>query len=491
VSSLRGKWIKKLCVVAGYLILANMPCQVPPIVLQAQTTPEQSKSTSATLALPLTTESHLGDLDGMLKRHEIRVLVVYSRSGFFYNAGRPEGIFYEAFEEFQRFANERLKFGPLKVEVTYLPVSIDALGQALLQGKGDVIGFPVIVTPEREKEVLFTTPIGQANQVLVTGPSAPAISNLDELSGKEVYVNPVTAYYDSLRQLSDHFRRQGKPPIVIKEADHNLTDEDLLEMVGAGLVPATVTLNLRAQFWSKVFPQLKVHSDVVVQEDGVLALATRRDSPELRQLLDEYLKDRRIGTSFGNTLVRRYLQNTEWVKNVTSTEEMKKFRSYVHYFQKYATQYNFDYLMLVGQGYQESHLDQSKRSPGGAVGIMQVIPKYAAAPPIGVPDVENAEANIHAGAKILRNIVDTYLNDPSLDATNKLLLAFASYNAGPNRIAQLRRKTKEEGLDPNQWFGNVELVVAKEIGEVTVQYVNNIYKYYVAYKLVLQEVRSQ
>ena len=169
---------------------------------------------------------------------------------------------------------------------------------------------------------------------------------------------------------------------------------------------------------------------------------------------------------------------------------MKKFRSYVHYFQKYATQYNFDYLMLVGQGYQESHLDQSKRSPGGAVGIMQVIPKYAAAPPIGVPDVENAEANIHAGAKILRNIVDTYLNDPGLDETNKTLLAFASYNAGPNRIAQLRRRAKEEGLDPNQWFGNVELVVAKEIDEVTVQYVNNIYKYYVAYKLVLQESQS-
>jgi membrane-bound lytic murein transglycosylase MltF len=170
---------------------------------------------------------------------------------------------------------------------------------------------------------------------------------------------------------------------------------------------------------------------------------------------------------------------------------MKKFRAYVQYFQRYATQYDFHYLMLVGQGYQESHLDQSMRSPGGAVGIMQVIPKYAAAAPIGVPDVENADGNIHAGTKILRNIVDTYLNDPGLDATNKTLLAFASYNAGPNRIAQLRGKTKEEGLDPNQWFGNVEWIVAREIGEVTVQYVNNIYKYYVAYKLVLQEVQSQ
>ena len=492
MSNLRGKLIKNLGVAASYLIVLSVPCQTPPIILLARTTSEQSKDSPASLSLPLTTEPHLGDLDGMVKRHEIRVLVVHSRSGFFYNAGRPEGIFYEAFQEFERFANERLKSGPLKIEVTFLPVSIDALEQALLQGKGDVIGFPLIATPEREKDVLFTTPIdSHAKQVLVTGPSAPEISNLDELSGKEIYVNPVTANYDSLRQLSGHFRQQGKPPIVIKEANHNLTDEDLLEMVSAGLIPATVTLNIRAQFWSKVFPQLKVHSDVVVKEEGVLAFATRRDSPQLKQLLDECIKDRQIGTSFGNTLLRRYLQNTEWVKNATSTEEMKKFRAYVHYFEKYAAQYDFDYLMLVGQGYQESHLDQSARNPSGAIGIMQVIPKYAATPPIEVPNVWEAEGNIHAGTKMLRNIVDTYLNDPNLDGTNKMLLAFASYNAGPTRIAQLRKKAKQEGLDPNQWFGNVELVAAKEIGQETVQYVNNIYKYYVAYKLVLQEGQPQ
>src|SRR6516162_6822548 len=149
------------------------------------------------LSSPLKFERHLGDLDGMVKRHEIRVLVVPSRSGFFYDAGRPEGIFYETFEEFQHFVNERLKSGPVKVEVTYLPVRIDELGQALSEGKGDVIGFPVVVTPERAKEALFTTPVAGAKQVLVTGPGAPVISSIEELSGKEIYVNPITAYYDS------------------------------------------------------------------------------------------------------------------------------------------------------------------------------------------------------------------------------------------------------------------------------------------------------
>src|SRR5260370_33876984 len=147
--------------------------------------------------------------------------------------------------------------------------------------------------------------------------------------------------------------------------------------------------------------------------------------------------------------------------------------------------------MLVAQGYQESLLDQSRRNPSGAVGIMQVIPKIAAAPPINISNVDVAENNIHAGAKMLRDIADTYFKDPKLDPLNRTLMVFASYNAGPTRISRLRKKAAAEGLNPNQWFGDVELVVAKEVGQETVQYVSNIYKYYVAYKLTLEESASK
>ena len=98
-----------------------------------------------------------------------------------------------------------------------------------------------------------------------------------------------------------------------------------------------------------------------------------------------------------------------------------------------------------------------------------------------------ADGNIHAGVKMLRNIADTYFNDPKIDPMNKTLMVFASYNAGPNRIAKLRKEAADTGLDPNVWFGNVELVAAKEIGQETVTYVSNIYKYYVAYKLALEQ----
>lgn len=449
---------------------------------------DQVAHPKATLELPITFERRVGDLDRMMKRHEIRALVVPSRSGFFYDRGHPQGIYFEALDEFQRFVNQRFRTGSLKINVTYIPVRPEQLENALLEGVGDVIAYGVEVTPEREKTALFTTPIdSNVKQVIVTGPKALPVTSLEDLSGKEIYVNPLTVYYENLQHLSDSLQKAGKQPIRVKKADPNLTDEDLLEMVNAGLLPATVTINIRAELWSKVFSHLTLHPSMVLKEDGQLAWATRQDSPQLRQLLDEFVKERGLGTSFGKALLRRYLQNTEWVKNATSTEEMKKFQAYVGYFKRYAAEYDFDYLMLVAQGYQESLLDQRRRNPSGAVGIMQVIPKIAAAPPINISNVDVAENNIHAGAKMLREIADTYFKDPKLSPLNRTLMVFASYNAGPTRIARLRNKAATESLDPNQWFGNVELVVAKDVGQETVQYVSNIFKYYVAYKLTLEE----
>ncbi len=302
-----------------------------------------------------------------------------------------------------------------------------------------------------------------------------------------MYVNPISANYQNLQQVNQQLQKAGKPPIVIKAADKNLLDDDLLQMVNAELLPATVTSELRAKLWSQVLPHLDPHPDLVIASGEQTAWAVRKDNPQLKQLLDEFITTHAVGTSFGNTLVRRYLQNTKWVKDSTSAEEMKKFETILALLQKYAGEYDFDYLMIGAQGYQESLLDQSKKNRSGAVGVMQVIPKYAAASPISIPNVNAVDGNIHAGVKMLRNIEDTYFNDPKIDRLNKTLFVFASYNAGPNRIARLRKEAADMGLDPNVWFGNVELVAAKDIGQETVTYVSNIYKYYVAYKLAVEQ----
>jgi membrane-bound lytic murein transglycosylase MltF len=185
-------------------------------------------------------------------------------------------------------------------------------------------------------------------------------------------------------------------------------------------------------------------------------------------------------------MLNKYLKNVNYVKNSTSEEEMKKFRALVALFQRYGKEYDFDYLMLGAQAFQESRLDQSVRSSAGAVGVMQIKPSTAADPTVGIKDVEtNADNNVHAGVKYLRFVVNQYFKDAKMDDTNKLLFAFASYNAGPARIAKLRKQAEAQGLDPNLWFRNVEYVAAKDIGQETVQYVSNIYKYYTAYRQVV------
>src|SRR6201987_567501 len=213
----------------------------------------------------------------------------------------------------------------------------------------------------------------------------------------------------------------------------------------------------------------------------------RKNNPQLKQLLDEFVASHGVGTSFGNTILRRYLKNAKWVKNSTSGKEMEKFRATIALFQKYAAQYDFDYLMLAAQGYQESMLNQNLRSRRGAVGIMQVMPRYAAAPPINIANVGVADADIHAGAKMLRNIADTYFNDPKLNPLDRTMFVLASANAAPARVPRLRKQAAESGLNPDVWFENVELIAAKDIGQETVTYVRNIYKYYVAYKLAQQQ----
>jgi membrane-bound lytic murein transglycosylase MltF len=458
---------------------------------QAKTAVQQAAAPAANAQAPITVPApygrHTDDLDGMLKRQNIRALVVPNPIAFFYDKGQPMGVTYEALYAFQQFVNARRRRGALPILVTFIPVRPDQLEAALLQGVGDVIAYGVVVTPERQREAGFTTPIMTGvSQVIVSGPNFGSVSSVEDLAGKQVYVNPLAASYESLKQINSKLHGEGKPPIVIKEAAEHLTEDDIIQMVNAGIVPATVASSTRAKLWSQVLPHLIVHKDAVIASNEQLAWVVRKNNPQLQRLLDEFIAPRAVGTSFGNTVLRRYLQNTKWITNSTSAEEMKKFDALSDIFKKYAGQYNFSYLMIMAQGYQESRLDQNTRFRD-AIGIMQVNPKLAAASPINVHDVNITSNNIEAGVKMLRQIEDQYFNDPGIDPLDKTLMVFASYNAGPNRIAELRQKAREQGLDPDKWFDNVELTVAQNVGQVTVNYVNNIYKYYIAYKLVLAE----
>jgi membrane-bound lytic murein transglycosylase MltF len=177
------------------------------------------------------------------------------------------------------------------------------------------------------------------------------------------------------------------------------------------------------------------------------------------------------------------------VKNAASEQERKKFLALIQYFQKYGDKYDVDWVMMGAQGYQESQLNQNAKSAVGAVGVMQVMP--ATGKDMNVGDIHQTEANIHAGIKYMRWMIDHYYGDAPMTPLDKALFAFASYNAGAGRISQLRKEAAKRGLDPNVWFHNVEYVAAEKIGQETVTYVSNIYKYYIAYRLVLESQASK
>ena len=449
---------------------------------------EVEEGTSYALKLPSKFARWTGDWDTIKQRGVLRMLVLYSKTSFFYDKGRPRGLNAEMAQELELYLNKKLKTGAKKFEVALIPVTPAQLLQSLNDGVGDIIAAGIFVTPERGDLVDFTTPIITGSKlIVVTNKNAPPVAKLADLGGRDVLVSKVGLSYGLLQEINQKLTQSGQPKINIMESDPNLLEEDLLEMTNAGLIGATTAYDRRAELWSSVLPNLTLNSNAVLKENGDLAWAMRKNSPTLKALLDDFLKVHRQGTVFGRMMFAKYFKNAKVLKNSTSRQELQKFQMYVKYFQKYAEKYNFDYLMLAAQGYQESMLEQKLRSPRGAIGVMQVLPQYAAASPINIPSVNDPDNNIHAGAKMLAQITKTYFNDPAITPTNKALFAFAAYNAGPNRIVRLRKEAEKVGLDPNIWFGNVELVVAKDIGQETVRYVSSVYKYYVAYKMAVQQ----
>ena len=441
--------------------------------------------------VPGVTENWTGDFDGMTERRMIRVLVVHDKMSFFLDKGQQRGATHDIFIEFEKFLNDWLKAGTLKTKVVFIPVRRDRLLPALLEGKGDIAASNLTVTKERLKLVDFSAPlITGVKEIVITGSSVPKISSLDELAGKEVHVRRSSSYYDSLGRLNMAFEKEGKEPVRVVAASELLEDSDLLEMVNAGLIPTVIVDSHKAEFWQEIFGQIRAYPDIAVNTGGEVGWAFRKESPKLEGIVNEFVKANKKGTLMGNILLKRYLKDNKWARNAVDPEEMKKFDETVDLFRKYAGEYGFDFLMTAALAYQESTLDQSKRSHVGAVGIMQLLPTTAADKNVAIPDIENLESNIHAGTKYLRFLRDRYFSDPEMNRLNQALFSFAAYNAGPAKVARLRKEASELGLDPNVWFNNVEIVAASRIGRETVQYVSNIFKYYTAYKIVSEREQA-
>ncbi|WED83109.1 lytic transglycosylase F [Aeromonas media] len=484
--------MKRLWIVMVWVLCSLAPVWSAEPEKKATVEEEEERSAlafdSAELAKPM-----LGDFDAMLERRTIRVLTTYNKTGYFIHKGVQRGVTYDAFIQVEKRLNEQLRKDKaikrhLKVHIVFIPVAREALLASLIEGKGDIAAANLTITDKRKQQgVEFTDPLLEnVRELLISGPHSPKVESAADLGGKTIFVRPSSSYFESLMAYNQARKEAGEPLIDIQPASEVLEDEDLVEMVNAGLLPFIVMDEHKARFWQKIFPKITIHETPVFREGGVIAWAVRKESPKLLAMLNQQIKAIR-GKATGEEILARYLKQNKFVKSADAAAERKKFLQVVELFREYGDRYDVDWLLMAAQGYQESALNQKARSHVGAIGIMQIMP--ATGKGLKVGDIRQLEPNIHGGAKYMRWMIDHYYADEPMTALDKALFSFASYNAGPARVARLRAETKKRGMDPNVWFHNVEYVAAEKIGPETVTYVGNIYKYYIAYKLVMEQMQ--
>jgi membrane-bound lytic murein transglycosylase MltF len=448
--------------------------------------PAEAEAQPPSLAEALVSPLHTDDLPAIRSRRELRVLVTYSPTDFFFDdEGTARGLQVELLREYEKALNKGIRRREKRTRIIYIPTTFDRLIPDLIAGKGDIAAAMLTITPERQARVAFAT--GKAmevNELVVTGRNVTGIEDIEDLSGRSLYVVRGSSYAEHLRELNREFAQSGLAPVDIQEADSHLLSGDILQLVNSGVVDVTVVDDYAARQWAQVLPDIRVLEDIRVTTGNTLGWAVRKDNPELLRHLNAFARKMKQGTLTGNILFRRYHENTKWISDPTEQAERNKLDLLLDLFREYAGRYDFDHLAIAAQAYQESRLEHDRKSPRGAVGVMQVLPSTAADPNVAIERIDELENNIHAGVRYLAFLRDRYFSDPEISPLDRNAFSWAAYNAGPAKVRKMRQQAAKMGLDPNIWFSNVEVAAARMVGREPVQYVSNIYKYYVAYRLV-------
>lgn len=446
-------------------------------------TPETSQRARA---LPLVNTPWTGDFEQMLERRMIRVLVPYSRSLYFNDRGRERGVTADLVREFEQQLNRihAARLAKRPITVVLIPTTRDRLLPGLVEGLGDIAAGNLTVTETRldvaDFHVLPHQP--EIRELVVTSARAPAVETAEDLAGRRVHVRRSSSYYESLVALDQRLVAAGKPPAELLLVPDALEDEDMMEMVNAGLLETIVVDDWKARMWATVLPSIVVHEHAVLRSGARIGWAYRKGSTELAEAFracDEAFGKQQASLGYRHA---QYLKRIQQIRNNAGDAERRRFEALIELFRRHGAAYRFDPLMLAAQGFQESRLRQEVRSRVGAIGVMQLMP--ATGREMNVGNIVEVEPNVHAGAKYMDRLMTRYFGDASFDETNRTLFAFAAYNAGPRRIQQMRDEAAKRGLNPDEWFNNVEIVTGEKVGLETTTYVRNIYKYYAAYKLL-------
>ena len=436
-------------------------------------------------------EPSTNDLPDMLKAKKIRILTTYTFANYFIHQGQAYGYEYSKMEEYRKFITKGQSGREQQVDFIYIPFPYDMLIEALNQGYGDIVAANMTITPERSQEADFTVPyLWGIKEVLISRKDGTKIEKREDLAGKKVHVRKGSSYDFSLQKLNEEFKRNNLNPVTIETLPGLVSTDEIIEMLNTGVVDFTIADSHLASLASKIFPNIKINENIIFNPDVRIGWMVRKNNPELKKSLNQFISTVKKGTLLGNIFYNRYFKDNPWHRKAMNREDLKKLENYRQIFKKYADKYSYDWLLLAAQAYQESGFNPDARSRTGAFGLMQLLPSTAKE--VGFNDIRSPDNNVHAGAKYLRWIMDTFFQDQDMSDDDRMRFALASYNAGPTNIKRSRSRTTNMGLDQNQWFNHTEIGTLHQVGLEPVHYVRNINKYYLSFRIAtaLRDVKE-
>ena len=437
-------------------------------------------SASARIAGPqeVTAPASTRDLPSIRSSGELRVLVNQSRNSSGEVKGQSIGVEYHRLRALEQYLNRNARDGR-SLRLKMIPKAKDQLLAALQRGEGDLVAPGELLGSKGSASLIASEAIRRdVPVVIVARQGNRRYQRLEQLAGRSLSLPVGSIAKEALHGINLELQARKLPPIVVEWVDPSLAVEDVLEMVQAGIFDFTAVELPIAERWAKVMPKLRVDRHMVLDASGDMRWYMRRDAPMLSASVDRFLEGYRAPDDQDAAFQRVYrrLYKVHSPMGRTERQRLERVRPVL---QRYAEQHEFDWLALAALAFKESTLNPQARGRGGATGLMQITP--AAASSVGVGNISSMENNVQASAKYLAKIRRGFFNSPRLNERERMAFVLAGYNLGPQRVQSLRAEARRRGLNPDQWFFQVERVAMEEIGMGVVSYVNAVNKYYLAY----------
>ncbi|MDH4608908.1 transglycosylase SLT domain-containing protein [Pseudomonas sp. BN102] len=417
------------------------------------------------------------DLAQIRRSGVLKVLVNQSRNSSGEIKGESVGVEYHRIRAFEQYLNRNARDGR-EIRLKIVPKAKDQLMVALQRGEGDLVA-PGELVSQGGGNVSASAPLRKdVPLLLVSRHGQRRYLRLEQVSGRSIALPAGSAAGEALRQVNEKLAARKLAPIVIEWADPSLAVEDVLEMVQAGIYPLTAVEQPIAERWSKVMPKLRLDRHLVLDRQGDMTWFVRRDAPMLRASVDRFIAGYRAPDDQDAAFQRVYRRLYK-VHNPLARRERQRLERVRSVLQRYAEQHRFDWLSLAALAYKESSLNPTARGASGATGLMQITP--GAARSVGVGNIQKLDNNVQASAKYLAMLRRSFFSSAQLNERERMAFVLAAYNLGPQRVQGMRAEARRRGLNPNQWFFQVERIAAEQAGMGVVSYVSSVNKYYLAF----------